>query len=99
MINSPACKVPSDFTEFMIILICEFISSYNKRAFALLKCNEIYFSEGDNFFFFNESGIHIVVRLKTNQEVGDNKVILHCLKALNDLVATIVIRFRQQTSI
>lgn len=40
---------------------------------------------------FNESGIHNAVRLKSNQEQADSKVILHGLDALDDLEVTLVI--------
>ena len=40
---------------------------------------------------FNESGIHNAVRLKSNQEQADSKVILDGLDALDDLEVTLVI--------
>ena len=39
----------------------------------------------------NESDIHSAVCVKSNQEEADSKVILHCLDALNDLEAAIII--------
>ena len=100
MINSPASKVPSDFTKFinfgenktrLINLICEVISSDYKRALALLKCNEICFSKENNRLLFNKSGIHNAARLKSHQEEANSKVILHCLDAPKGFEATFVI--------
>ena len=59
MINSPASKVPSDFTKFMkccdnktclINLICKVVSNDCKRALALLKHNKFYFSKEDKWY-------------------------------------------------
>ena len=76
----------------LIDLICEVISTGYKKVLKMLKCKEIYFSKEDGCFLFNENGFHYATHLKSNQEEADSKVILHCLDALKEPEATVVLR-------
>ena len=101
MICSPASRVPSEFSKFMkcsenktrlIDLICKVNSTDYKKALKTLKCKEIYFSKENGYLLFNESVFHSPTHLKPNQEEADSKVILHCLDALKEPEAAVVLR-------
>ena len=55
----------------------------------MLKCKEIYFSKEDGCFLFNDNGFHSGTYLKSKQEEGDSKIILHYLDALKEPEATV----------
>ena len=75
----------------LINLICKVISTDYKKALEMLKWKEIYFSKEDGCFLFNDNGFHSGTYLKSNQEEGDSKLILHYLDALKEPEATVVL--------
>ena len=100
MKSSPASRIPGEFSNFMkcgenktrlINLICKVISTDYKKALEMLKWKEIYFSKEDGCFLFNDNGFHSGTYLKSNQEEGDSKIILHYLDALKEPEATVVL--------
>ena len=101
MISSPASRIPSEFSKYiksgennprLIDLICEVILTDYKKALKMLKCKEIYFSKEDGCFLFNENGFHSGTYLNSNHKEADSKVRLHCLDALKEPEATVVLR-------
>ena len=77
---------------FLIDIIYKVISTDYKKALKMLKSKVIYFSEEDGCFLFNENGFHSATHLKSIQEEGNSKVILHCMHALKEPEATVVLR-------